>query len=85
MKTTFIARDFEQQIQVEIQSPEQDDLIISLENEEGRIVKMLGINLSVGINRFWFDQPEYLSSGHYYLQVINTCGQSIYQTELIKQ
>jgi hypothetical protein len=35
MKTTFIARAFEQQIQVEIQSPEQDDLIISLENEEG--------------------------------------------------
>jgi hypothetical protein len=85
MKISSIAREFEHQISIEILSLTQDDYIISLVDEEGRILKMFGINLSVGVNRFWVEQLEFLSSGSYYLHIINTHGKSLYCTELIKQ
>ena len=85
MKISSIAREFEHRIHIEILSQEQGDYIISLVNEEGTILRMLGINLSVGLNRFWVDQLEFLSSGSYYLHVINTHGKFLYTTELIKQ
>ena len=85
MTIASLARQFEHRIDIEVLIHRTDDFIVSLENGEGRILKMVGINLPVGLNRFWLDHLEWLSSGSYILHISNTRGNSLYTTELIKQ
>ncbi len=77
---------FDHFIVLEIFCEEELDCIILLADlKVGKILRILGAGLKVGINRHTLDDLLPLSRGQYQLDVKTVSGDSIYQTFLIKQ
>lgn len=77
---------FEHYIILEITCEESIDCIILLADlQEGKIIRMLGVGLKVGINRIPIDDLQPLSAGNYQLNIKTAYGDPIYQTRLFKQ
>ena len=72
-------------IQVEIRSIGYSNCIISLNNPEGKILRMMGVGICAGINQIRLDGLDSLSAGPYLLQVKDTVGECIYESDLTKQ
>jgi hypothetical protein len=70
---------------LEIRAQNEDHYVVSLLDADGRIWKMLGIELVRGLNRFQVNDLGVLNAGPYYLDVMNSHGISLYSTELFKQ
>ncbi len=85
MQISSHPREFDDSINVEIVSDNNDHCIISLINQKGRIRMMMGVNLSEGTNNIVVDHVDGLEMGAYELQVKNIESKILYHTELIKQ
>ena len=85
MKISLFPKEFMHLVTVEIIAQKEGYYVVSLLDIQGRILRMLGIDLSIGINCFRLDRLEVLSSGIYFFHIVNKNGKPIYTTELIKQ
>ena len=84
MKISLFPKEFIHLVTVEIVARKEGYYVVSLLDLQGKILRMLGIDLSIGVNCFRLDRLEVLSSGVYFFQVTNKSGKPIYSTELIK-
>lgn len=84
MRISSYPHEFVHIVTIEITTAEEDYCIISLSAFSGTILRMLGVNLTKGMNAIPLLNLENLSSGSYYLDVKNTNGNNLYSTELIK-
>jgi hypothetical protein len=75
---------FSDDITVEISADEEDYCIIVLTNELGRILRMMGVNLSQGKNQIHVDQLNTLEAGNYEISVKNTKSNVLYSSILTK-
>jgi hypothetical protein len=85
MKISLFPKEFIHLVTVEIIAPKEGYYVVSLLDIQGKILRMLGVDLSIGVNFFRLDRLEVLSSGIYYFHVAGESGKPIYSTELIKQ
>lgn len=75
---------FSDDITVEISAEAEDHCIIVLANEMGRILRMMGVNLSQGKNQIHFDNVNMLEAGTYQLSVKNKNSNVFYSSILTK-
>ena len=84
MRISSYPREFAQFIAVEINAGRENDCIITLSNQAGRILKMMGVSLLRGQNNILLNDLETLSTGSYLLEVKDISGNFVYQSELVK-
>ena len=75
---------FSDDITVEISADEEDHCIIVLSNQMGRILRMMGVNVSQGINQIHVDNVNALEAGIYQLSVKNTHSNILHSSILTK-
>jgi hypothetical protein len=75
---------FSDDITVEISTDSEDHCIIVLSNQMGRILRMMGVNLSQGKNQIQMDNVRSLEAGIYQLSVKNTQSNILYSSILTK-
>jgi hypothetical protein len=85
MRISSYPKLFLESIQVEIRFNGYSNCIISLNNLERKILRMMGVSISAGLNQIRLDGPDSLSAGPYLLQVMDTVGKCIYESGLTKQ
>lgn len=76
-------RDFVE-IKIEGEEKENSHCIISLNNPQGKILRMMGIKLERGNNHFVIERLNALDSGLYHLNIKTTDGKLIHQSTLQK-
>jgi hypothetical protein len=74
-------------VQINIQSENKKDnyYILSLIDQKGKILRMLGVSLLEGNNKIDIDKLDDLPAGVYYLDIKNSDGEDIYNTRLEKE
>ena len=75
---------FTDDITVEIIADSEDHCIIVLSNKMGRILRMMGVNISQGKNQIHFDNVKTLEAGIYQLSVKNTSSNVLYNSIITK-
>jgi hypothetical protein len=85
MRISSYPHQFVHIVTIEIDATTEEYCIISLSEVSGTILRMLGVNLTEGLNKIPLMNLETLSSGSYHLDVKDTYGRSLYHTDLIKQ
>jgi len=77
---------FDHYLMLEITCEESLDCIILLADlQHGKIIRMLGAGLKIGINRIPLDDLQSLSAGHYQLEIKTASADQVFQTKLFKQ
>jgi hypothetical protein len=77
---------FDHYLMLEITCEETIDCIILLADlQHGKIIRMLGAGLKIGINRVPFDDLQSLSAGNYQLEIKTASADSVFRTRLFKQ
>ena len=75
---------FSDDITIEISTESEDHCVIVLANEVGRILRMMGVNVTQGKNKVHFDNVTMLESGTYQISVKNTNSNILYSSILTK-
>jgi|KBSSwiStaDraftv2_1062776.scaffolds.fasta_scaffold75328_3 hypothetical protein len=75
---------FSDDITIVIETDIEDHCIIMLSVEDGRTLRMMGVNLSQGKNRIHVDQVDSLQAGNYQLVIKNTNDNTLYTSLLTK-
>jgi hypothetical protein len=75
---------FSDDITVEISADSEDHCIIVLSNQLGRILRMMGVNVTQGKNQIHVDNVKVLEAGIYQLSVKNTNSNILYSSILTK-
>jgi hypothetical protein len=75
---------FTSDITVEICADSEDHCIIVLSNHMGRILRMMGVNVSQGKNHIHVENVNALEAGIYQLSVKNTNSNVLYSSILTK-
>jgi hypothetical protein len=75
---------FSDDITVDIDAESEDHCIIVLSNHFGRILRMMGVNVSQGINHIHVDNVASLEAGIYQLSVKNKNSNVLYSSILTK-
>jgi hypothetical protein len=76
---------FNEVITIEITAKTDDYCVISLCEQSGTILRMIGVNLKRGLNSIPILNLEKFSAGSYTLDIKNYDGKSLYMVELTKQ
>lgn len=77
---------FDHFIFLEVSCDESFDCVILLSDlGPGKIIRMMGASLNMGLNRLSLDDLQSLDAGHYQLDIKTVDGEVLYQTMLIKQ
>lgn len=77
---------FDHYLMLEITCEETVDCIILLADlQHGKIIRMLGAGLKIGINRVPLDDLQGLSAGNYQLEIKTAAADPVFQTRLFKQ
>jgi hypothetical protein len=83
-RITSYPHEFIHIVTVEIHATAEDYCIISLSGLSGTILRMLGVNLTEGMNSIPLANLETLASGSYFLDVRNPFGRNLYSTQITK-
>ncbi|HEY2650042.1 MAG TPA: hypothetical protein VGI38_12660 [Puia sp.] len=75
---------FSDDITIEINTISEDHCIITLSNQTGNILRMMGVNIIQGKNEIHFDNVTMLEAGTYQISVKNTTSKILYSSMLIK-
>jgi hypothetical protein len=75
---------FSDDITVEISADSEDHCIIVLSNQLGRILRMMGVNVTQGKNQIHVDNVNTLEAGIYQLSVKNTNSNILFTSILTK-
>jgi methionine-rich copper-binding protein CopC len=75
---------FSDDITVEISADTEDHCIITLSNQTGRILRMMGVNVFQGKTQVHVDNVVSLEAGTYQLSVKNTNSNILYSSILTK-
>jgi hypothetical protein len=84
MEIATCSEKFSDDITVEISADAEDHCIIVLSNQMGRILRMMGVNVSQGKNQVHMDNVNTLEAGIYQLSVKNTKSNILYSSLLTK-
>lgn len=84
MEISTYPEKFSDNITVEISADSEDHCIIVLSNQMGRILRMMGVNVSQGKNQIHVDNVNMLEAGIYQLSVKNTNSNVLYSSILTK-
>jgi hypothetical protein len=85
MRISSYPRQFADEVTVEIRTTADNDCVISLSNQAGKIMRMMGVSLKKGLNNVQVNDLQSLSSGSYLLEVKDLQGGFKYYSELVKQ
>jgi hypothetical protein len=75
---------FSDDITIEISTDSEEHCIIVLSNQVGRILRMMGVNVTEGKNKVHFDNVMMLEAGTYQISVKNTNSNILYSSILTK-
>ena len=84
MEISTYPEKFYDDITVEISAEAEDHCIITLSNNLGRILRMMGVNVNQGKNQIHMDNVRSLDAGLYHLSVKNTQSNILYSSILTK-
>ena len=86
MEIAVTPNPFKEIVEITIGGKDLNDnhFIISLNNREGKILRMIGIQLNKGNNHFVMERLQVLDQGSYHLKIHTIEGECIHQVALQK-
>lgn len=84
MEITTLPDDFSDEITISISTETEDHCIVVLENQAGRILRVMGVNLITGNNQIHVDNVKNLEAGVYHLSIKNTQSNILHSSLLTK-
>ena len=84
MEITTLPDKFSDEITISISTEAEDHCIVVLENQAGRILRMMGVNLITGKNQIHVDNVNNLEAGVYQLSIKNTQSNILHSSLLTK-
>jgi hypothetical protein len=84
MEITTLPDKFSDEITISISTETEDHCIVVLENQAGRILRMMGINLISGNNQIRVDNVNSLEPGVYQLCIKNTQSNILHRSLITK-